>query len=111
MEETDPLSELGEWRDVLAYPNYQISSAGAFMNKRTLKILKHFRYEATQEPSVTLYRAGVGDVLSVQELLKQHFPGAMLTEPIYKKHNMYAKNPNYITESVDLIVGDQFFCS
>ena len=102
----DPLSELGEWKQVIAYPNYKISSAGAFMSKRTLKILKHFRYEATQESSVTLYRAGVGDVLRVQELFKQHFPGAMLTEPIYKKHKTYAKKPNYITESVDLVLDD-----
>ncbi len=102
----DPLSELGEWKQVIAYPNYKISSTGAFMNKRTLKILKHFRYEATQEPSVTLYRTGVGDVLSVQELFKQHFPGAKLAEPIYKKQKAYAKKPNYITESVDAFLDD-----
>jgi hypothetical protein len=41
MEETDIMSELGEWRDCIAFPNYQISSSGAFMNKRTLKMLKH----------------------------------------------------------------------
>ena len=40
----DPMSELGEWKDVVAYPNYQINNEGAFMNKRTLKMLKHFRH-------------------------------------------------------------------
>ena len=39
MQETDIMSELGDWVDVEAYPNYQISSTGAFMNKRTLKML------------------------------------------------------------------------
>ena len=51
-EETNPLSELGVWKDVLAYPLYQISSAGAFMNKRTLKMLKHFRHKEGNGPSV-----------------------------------------------------------
>ena len=50
----DPMSELGEWKDVLCYPNYQISSTGAFMNKRTLKILKHFRHKDSDEICVTL---------------------------------------------------------
>ena len=93
MENTNTLSELGDWKDVNAYPNYRISSTGAFMNKRTLKILKHFRYEANQEPSVTLYRAKVGDVLSVESLLKEHFPpqessgtDATLPQAVYKKH-------------------------
>ena len=36
------MSELGEWKDVQGYPNYQINNEGAFMNKRTLKMLKHF---------------------------------------------------------------------
>ena len=60
MEETDPLSELGARKDVMADPLYQISSTGAFMNKRTLKMLKHFRHKDCDEPSVTLYRFGKG---------------------------------------------------
>ncbi len=55
----DLMSELGEWKDCIAYPNYQISSTGAFMNKRTLKMLKHFRHQEGNGPSVTLYRAAV----------------------------------------------------
>ena len=31
----DLMSELGEWKDVVAYPNYQVDNEGAFMNKRT----------------------------------------------------------------------------
>ena len=69
----DPMSELGEWKDVHAYTNYQISSTGAFMNKRTLKILKHFRHKDSARPAVTLYREGKGDVLDVQMLLILHF--------------------------------------
>ena len=86
MEETNPLSELGESKDVVAYPNYQISSIGAFMNKRTLKILKHFSHKDSNEPSVTLYRMGKGDVLSVDWLLKVHFgENATLPEVLYHR--------------------------
>ena len=73
MEETDIMSELGEWKDCIAYPNYQISSTGAFMNKRTLKMLKHFVHVHGHGPVVTLYRGGKGDVISVEALLKDHF--------------------------------------
>ena len=69
----DALSELGEWSDVKGYPNYRISSNGAVMNKRALKILKHFRYATTQEPSVTLYRKGHGEILSVDQLVLDTF--------------------------------------
>ena len=69
----DAMSELGEWKDVEAYPNYQISSTGAFMNKRTLKMLKHFVHVHGHGPVVTLYRGGKGDVLCVEALLKDHF--------------------------------------
>ena len=86
MEETDPLSELGDCKDAIAYPNYQISSTGAFMNKRTLKILKHFLHKDSNEPCVTLYRAGKGDVLSVDWLLKVHFgENATLPEVLYHR--------------------------
>ena len=67
------MSELGEWRDCIAYPNYQISSTGAFMNKRTLKLLKHFRHKDSDKPAVTLYRGGKGDVRDVDLMLKIHF--------------------------------------
>ena len=67
------MSELGEWKDVEAYTNYQISSTGAFMNKRTLKMLKHFVHVHGHGPVVTLYREGKGAVLSVKALLKDHF--------------------------------------
>ena len=73
MEETDPLSELGEWKDVVAYPNYQINNEGAFMNKRTLKMLKHFLHKDSDKPVVTLYRGGKGDVRDVELMLKIHF--------------------------------------
>ena len=73
MQETDIMSELGDWKDVEAYPNYKISSTGAFMNKRTLKMLKHFVHVHGNGPVVTLYREGKGAVLSVQALLKDHF--------------------------------------
>ena len=73
MQETDIMSELGEWKDCIAYPNYQISSTGAFMNKRTLKILKHFIHKDSDKPAVTLYRGGKGDVRDVELLLKIHF--------------------------------------
>ena len=69
----DPMSELGEWKDVEGYPNYQINNEGAFMNKRTLKMLKHFVHFHGHGPVVTLYRGGKGDVLSVEALLKDHF--------------------------------------
>ncbi len=84
MEETDPLSEFGEWKDFLAYTNYQISSVGAFMNKRTLKILKHFRHKDSDEICVTLYRFGERDVLSVKLLLRLHIgEEAILPEVVY----------------------------
>ena len=67
------MSELGDWKDVEAYPNYQISSTGAFMNKRTLKMLKHFVHVHGNGPVVTLYREGKGAVLSVKALLKDNF--------------------------------------
>ena len=69
----DPMSELGDWKDCIAYPNYQISSTGAFMNKRTLKMLKHFLHKDSDKPAVTLYRGGKGDVRDVEMLLKIHF--------------------------------------
>ena len=69
----DPLSELGEWKQVIAYPNYKISSTGAFMSKRTLKILKHFIHKDSDKPAVTLYRGGKGDVRDVDLMLKIHF--------------------------------------
>ena len=67
------MSELCEWKNVEAYPNYQMSSTGAFMNKRTLKMLKHFVHVHGNGPVVTLYREGKGEVLSVKALLKDHF--------------------------------------
>ena len=73
MQETDIMSELGEWKEVHCYTNYQISSTGAFMNKRTLKMLKHFVHVQGNGPVVTLYREGKGEVLSVKALLKDHF--------------------------------------
>ena len=76
----DPMSELGDWKEVHCYPNYQISSTGAFMNKRTLKMLKHFRHKDSDRPAVTLYREGKGAVLSVKALLKDHF-GAVAELP------------------------------
>ena len=81
------MSELGEWKDVECYPNYQISSTGAFMNKRTLKMLKHFIHKDGNRPSVTLYRGGKGDVLDVQMLLILHFgPEAVLPKVNYFTH-------------------------
>ena len=67
------MSELGDWKDCIAYPNYQISSTGAFMNKRTLKMLKHFLHKDSDKPAVTLYRGGKGDVRDGEMLLKIHF--------------------------------------
>ena len=46
-----PMSELGEWKDVHGFPNYQINNEGAFMNKRTLKMLKHFLHKDSAEAS------------------------------------------------------------
>ena len=83
----DAMSELGEWKDVEGYPNYQISSTGAFMNKRTLKMLKHFVHVHGHGPVVTLYRGGKGDVLSVEALLKDHFgPEAVLPTVSFFSH-------------------------
>ena len=74
MGETDIMSELGDWKDCIAYPNYKISSTGAFMNKRTLKMLKHFIHKDSDKPAVTLYRTGrAGDVRDVELMLKIHF--------------------------------------
>ena len=86
MEETNALSELGEWKDCIGYPIYQISSTGAFMNKRTLKILKHFRHKGSDNICVTLYRRGQpGEVLSVKLLLILNFgEDAVLPEVVYK---------------------------
>jgi hypothetical protein len=89
MQETDIMSELGEWKEVHCYPNYQISSTGAFMNKRTLKILKHFRHLESERPAVTLYREGKGDVLDVQMLLILHFGAeAVLPKVNYFSHKL-----------------------
>ena len=85
----DPMSELGEWKDVVAYPNYQINNEGAFMNKRTLKMLRHFRHKDSDRPAVTLYRNGKGDVLDVQMLLFLHFgPEAVLPKVNYFSHTL-----------------------
>jgi len=100
------LSELGDWKDVECFPMYRISSTGLVMNKCTLKILKHFLLrsgEETREPSVTLYRAKVGTVVSVQELLDEHFPGAKLVVPMFKKQKMYSKKPQ---DTNDLFLED-----
>ena len=81
------MSELKEWKDVEAYPNYKISSTGAFMNKRTLKMLKHFVHVHGNGPVVTLYREGKGEVLSVKALLKDHFGAdAVLPAVSYFSH-------------------------
>ena len=81
------MSELGDWKDVEGYPNYQINNEGAFMNKRTLKMLKHFVHVHGHGPVVTLYRGGKGDVLSVEALLKDHFgPEAELPKVHYFTH-------------------------
>ena len=100
MEETlDPMSELGEWKDCIAYPNYQISSTGAFMNKRTLKILKHFRHKDSQEASITLYRKGKGYILSVDWLLKVHFGvNATLPEVLYKNHRLIEVEDSFLED-------------
>ena len=106
----DPMSELGEWKDVEAYPNYQISSTGAFINKRTLKMLKHFIHVHGNGPAVTLYRGGKGDVLSVEALLKDHFGAeAVLPKVHYFTHTLTeiappkAKNKTYRKKAFDPI--------
>jgi hypothetical protein len=81
MGETDILSKLGDWKDCIAYPNYKISSTGVFMNKRTLKMLKHFIHKDSDKPAVTLYRGGKGDVRDVDLMLKIHF-GMDATLPV-----------------------------
>ncbi len=54
------------------------------MNKRTLKMLKHFLHKDSDKPAVTLYRGGKGDVLDVDWLLKVHFgPEAELPKVFY----------------------------
>ena len=98
------LSELGEWKDVQCYPMYKIRSTGAVMNKPTLKILKHYLPKDTKVPSVTLYRCKLGEVLSVQELLDEHWPGAKLAEaPRAKKYKTCIKKSD---DSVDLFLED-----
>ena len=101
------LSELGEWKDVECYPMYKISSTGAVMNKRTLKILKHFKHYESGLPCVTLYRAKVGEVLSVGLLLKLQVPEPILNVMDYAAPKKTFKNkPNNMTESVDLFLED-----
>ena len=57
------------------------------MNKRTLKMLKHFVHVHGHGPVVTLYRGGKGDVLSVEALLKDHFGSeAVLPKVNYFTH-------------------------
>ena len=81
------MSELGDRKDVEGYPNYQVNNEGAFMNKRTLKMLKHFVHVHGHGPVVTLYRGGKGDVISVEALLKDHFgPEAVLPTVSYFSH-------------------------
>lgn len=109
METNNSLSELGEWKNVECYPNYRISSTGAVMNKRTLKILKHFRYEATQEPSVTLYRASISEVLSVRELLQEHFPHSPWTPTVTtlaEPERKFKKGKFTQTQDADLFLDD-----
>ena len=106
----DPMSELGEWKDVEGYPNYQINNEGAFMNKRTLKMLKHFVHVHGHGPVVTLYRGGKGDVISVEALLKEHFGSeAELPKVHYFTHTFTeiappkAKTKPYKKKAVDPI--------
>ena len=106
MENENPLSDLGEWKDVECYPNYRISSTGAFMNKKTLNILKHFKHYESGLPCVTLYRAGNGDVLSVALLLKLHFPDAVLDVMHWKAKTSKSKKPHNTTGSADLFLDD-----
>ena len=98
------LSELGEWKDVECYPMHKISSAVAVMNKRTLKILKHFLPKETNEPSVTLYRCKLGEVLAVQGLLNEHFPGAKLAVAQYAKR--YKTGTKKSEDTGDLFLED-----
>ena len=106
----DPMSELGEWKDVEGYPNYKINNEGAFMNKRTLKMLKHFVHVHGHGPVVTLYRGGKGDVISVEALLKDHFGSeAELPKVHYFTHTFTelapqkAKKKPYTKKAVDPI--------
>ena len=71
----DPMSELGEWKDVHGFPNYQM---------RTLKMLKHFRHKDSESgaPAVTLYKGGQGHVLDVQLLLLIHFGPEAVLPPV-----------------------------
>ena len=114
MEETlennlDTMSELGEWKDVLCYPNYQISSTGAFMNKRTLKILKHFRHLDSEKPAVTLYRVGKGHVLDVQQLLLVHFgEDAVLPKVNYFSHKLTEIAPPKQTKKKKVLINFPF---
>ncbi len=89
MQETDIISELGEWKDCIAYPNYKINNEGAFMNKRTLKLMKHFVHVQGNGPVVTLYREGKGEVLSVKALFKDQFGSeAVLPTVNYFSHKL-----------------------
>ena len=89
------MSELGEWKDVQGYPNYQINNEGAFMNKRTLKMLKHFVHVHGHGPVVTLYSGGKGDVISVEALLKDHFgPEAVLPTVNFFSHKFTEVAPS-----------------
>ena len=59
------------------------------MNKRTLKMLKHFIHKDSESgrPAVTFHRGGKGDVLDVQMLLILHFgPEAVLPTVIYHQN-------------------------
>jgi hypothetical protein len=115
----DPMSELGDWKDVECYPNYQINNEGAFMNKRTLKMLKHFIHKDSNRPAVTLYRNGKGDVLDVQMLLILHFgPEAVLPKVNYFTHTLTeiappkAKNKPHTKKPLTLYgIRSNFFCS
>ena len=86
------------------------------MNKRTLKMLKHFLHKDSAEASVTLYRNGKGDVLSVDWLLKVHFGMDAFLPQVEYHHDKITelappkaktkakakpkKNPNYIFDPV-----------
>ena len=98
------LSEPGEWKDVECYPMYKISSTGTVMSKRALRILKHYLPKETNVPSVTLYRCKLGEVLSVQGLLDEHWPGAKLAEAQRaKKYKTCIKKSD---DTVDLFLED-----
>ena len=115
----DPMSELGEWKDVVAYPNYQINNEGAFMNKRTLKMLKHFLHKDSDRPVVTLYRGGKGDVLDVQMLLFLHFGPEAVLPKVFYHHDVVTElappkaKKNLINKKPLTLYGTQsnFFCS